>query len=95
MTHTSCGSADSSHLFTLIIFISRVTYVAQMSARDAAEEDPRVLDKKDAEPPTPLELENAEYPMSNLRLLVLGAAFFALWAGNVSSVEKLVKGMDR
>lgn len=41
---------------------------------------------KDVEPLTPPELETAEYaeyPLSNIRLLILGAAFFALWAGNV------------
>ena len=33
---------------------------------------------------TPPEMEAPEYPTSNLHLLILGAAFFALWAGSVS-----------
>jgi hypothetical protein len=35
---------------------------------------------------TPPELELPEYPTSNLHLLILGAAFFALWAGSVSQI---------
>jgi hypothetical protein len=35
---------------------------------------------------TPPELELPEYPTSNLHLLTLGAAFFALWAGSVSHI---------
>jgi hypothetical protein len=32
---------------------------------------------------TPPEMEPPKYPTSNLHLLILGAAFFALWAGSV------------
>jgi hypothetical protein len=43
---------------------------------------PSSTDDKDVDLPTPSELETWEQ-LSDMRLFVLGAAFFALWAGNV------------
>jgi hypothetical protein len=40
-------------------------------------------DDKVIDVPNPPQMEVPEYPTSNLHLLILGAAFFALWAGSV------------
>jgi hypothetical protein len=43
-------------------------------------------DDKIVETPTSPEMGTLEYPTSNLRLIILGAAFFALWAGSVRQI---------
>jgi hypothetical protein len=45
-------------------------------------EIPLSRDEKDVDLATPPELETREQ-LSDMRLFILGAAFFALWAGNV------------
>jgi hypothetical protein len=54
-----------------------------MGTMDTVEDD---NDDKVVDVPTPPELEPPEYPTSNLHLLILGAALFALWAGSVSQI---------
>jgi hypothetical protein len=44
-----------------------------------------VANEKDFELPTPGEMEPNPYPTSNL--LILGAGFFALWAGSARSMK--------
>jgi len=41
-------------------------------------------DEKAVDIPISPQMEPPEYPTSNLHLLILGTAFFALWAGSVS-----------
>jgi hypothetical protein len=48
---------------------------------------PSSTDDKDVDLPTPPELETWEQ-LSDMRLFILGAAFFALWAGNVGSLKR-------
>lgn len=55
-----------------------------MGGQGEAEGDTSVMDSYDVVVPTPPELEITEYPLSNSQLLLLGAAFFATWAGNIS-----------
>jgi hypothetical protein len=52
-----------------------------MGTEETVEED---NDDKTVDVPTPPEIAPSEYPTSNSHLLILGAAFFALWAGSVS-----------
>ena len=47
-------------------------------------------DEQTVNEPVPPEMEPPEYPTSNLHLLILGTAFFALWAGSVSWVESRI-----
>jgi hypothetical protein len=58
---------------------------ANMGTEDSVEVDRSATsEEKAVDILTPPELELPEYPTSNLHLLILGAAFFALWAGSVS-----------
>jgi len=50
-------------------------------------------DEKTVNVPIPPEMEPPEYPTSNLHLLILGTAFFALWAGSVSWVAYPINEM--
>jgi hypothetical protein len=52
-----------------------------MGLADPVEDD---NDDKAVDVPTPPQMGVPEYPTSNLHLLILGSAFFALWAGSVS-----------
>jgi len=58
-----------------------------MGAEDHVEAD---NDEKTVDVPIPPEMIPPEYPTSNLHLLILGTAFFALWAGSVSWVESRI-----
>jgi hypothetical protein len=62
-----------------------------LHARDTVGIDPPTMtDHKDVDLSIPLEMEMEidNYPMSNLRLLIVGAAFFTLWAGSVRFSER-------
>lgn len=49
-------------------------------------------DEKTVDVPIPPEMGPPEYPTSNLHLLILGTAFFALWAGSVSCIKSRSDG---
>jgi hypothetical protein len=55
-----------------------------MGSADTVEDD---NDVETVDVPTPPEMVVPEYPTSNLHLLILGSAFFALWAGSVSEID--------